>query len=192
MNLGNKKIGEIFHKIGVLRLAVLVFAGVVLLVLSLPGAEKEEQDSKEQHKISEEELALEAMEQYADHKEKEVEELLEAVEGIGKVKVMLTLASSEERIPMQNGQLKEEEVKERDMEGGSRDTDQYESQKENVLIQKEGEEKPYVVQIYAPSVEGVAVAAQGAESAEKKKEIMEAIQALFRIEAHKIKVMKME
>ena len=171
----------------------MVFAGVVLLVFSFPGENGTSERPEEQKaRQSDGELVLEAMERYADQKEREVEELLEKVEGVGRVKVMLTLSSSEQRVPMQNGQSKEEEIKEKDREGATRDTSEYESQKENVLIQKEGEAGPYVVQIYAPLVEGVAVVAEGADSGEKKKEIIETIQALFRIEAHKIKVMKME
>lgn len=49
-----------------------------------------------------------------------------------------------------------------------------------------------MVQIHSPAIEGVIVVAQGAGSGKKEKEIIEAIQALFPIEPHKIKVMKME
>ena len=61
-----------------------------------------------------------------------------------------------------------------------------------MIVKKDGEESPYVVQIHSPAVEGVVVVAQGAGSGKKEKEIIEAIQALFPIEPHKIKVMKME
>lgn len=191
--MDRKGIRDIFQKIGFWRLGLLVAAGVLLLVCSLPeGDGGEKKETVEPSGKSEEELVMEAMDRYTERKEREVEELLEKVDGIGKVKVMLTLSSSEERVPMQNGQTKEEETKETDREGAARNTNRYESQRENVLIQKEGEETPYVVRIYAPVVEGVAVVAKGVDSAEKKKEIVETIQALFRIEAHKIRVMKME
>jgi stage III sporulation protein AG len=42
-----------------------------------------------------------------------------------------------------------------------------------------------------PEIEGVAVIAQGGGNSEIKKEIVEAVQVLFDIKAHKIKVMKM-
>lgn len=43
-----------------------------------------------------------------------------------------------------------------------------------------------------PRVEGVLVIAEGGDSSRVKQEIIEAAQALFGIEAHKIKIMKME
>lgn len=193
MNLGNKGMRDIFQKIGIWRLGLLVIAGVFLVVCSLPMENREEHTENLQQSVKrDEEAVLEAMERYAECKEREVEELLEKVDGIGKVKVMVTLSSSEEQIPMQNGQSKEEETKETDAGGAIRDTNRRESQKESVLIQREGEQAPFVVQVYAPLIEGVAVVAQGADSGEKKKEITETIQALFRLEAHKIRVMKME
>ena len=43
-----------------------------------------------------------------------------------------------------------------------------------------------------PTVEGVIVIAQGGVNAVVKQNILEAVQALFPVEAHKIKIMKME
>lgn len=189
----NLRFREIFQKIGFFRLILLSMAGVVLLIFSFPeNNQQKEEITLLENTYNEEQMALNAMEIYSKKKENEVAELLEQAEGIGKVKVMITLASSEERVPMQDGQSKEENIKESDKEGGSRNTNRYEMQKENILVQGQKGEEPYVVQIYAPSVEGVAVVAEGAGNSTKKKEIIETIQALFHIEAHKIKVMKME
>ena len=45
--------------------------------------------------------------------------------------------------------------------------------------------------VLAPQVEGVAVSAEGGGNAKTVQNITEAIQALFGIEAHKIKIVKM-
>ena len=50
----------------------------------------------------------------------------------------------------------------------------------------------YVSKIREPSIEGVTVVAQGGGNAVIQKNITEVIQALFGIEAHKIKVVKMK
>lgn len=187
-----KNIRDILQKIGPLRLAVLVLAGIVLLVFSFPpGTEGSEEESSPQRELQGETLALDAMQKYARQQEKATEEILSRVEGIGRVKVMLTLAASEEKVPLQNEDITEDETNETDQTGGTRSQSGYQSKRESVIIQGE-EEKPYVVQINSPRVEGVVVVAQGASSGNMKTEILEAIQALFPVEPHKIKIMKME
>lgn len=193
MEIKKINLRELVEKVGMPRLVLLVLAGVMLLVFSLPGGNgTEDEESVKRGTEAEEELALDAMEAYAKKQEVSTEEILSQVSGIGKVKVMLTLAASQEKVPLQDNDTTEEDTKEEDSGGGNRDTSKYEMKKESILVQKDGEDSPYVVQIYSPSVEGVVVVAQGADSAKIQKEIIEAIQALFPIEAHKIKVMKME
>ncbi len=190
MEIKKEKIRELAGQVGML---LLVLAGVVLLVLSIPdGKGTESSDSREAVAVDGEELALEAMDAYAKRKEKATEEILSQVSGIGKVKVMLTLATSEEKVPLQDDDTTEEDTKETDSGGGNRDISRYDTKKESILVQREGEDSPYVVQVNSPRVEGVVVVAQGADSATIQTEIIEAIQALFPIKAHKIKVMKME
>lgn len=193
MEIKKWKIRELVEKVGMPRLILLVLAGVMLLVFSLPEGKSRETTSTGKKTVQNgEELALDAMETYAKKQEQSTEEILSQVAGIGKVKVKLTLAASEERVPLQDNDTTEEDTKEQDSGGGNRDISRYETKKESILIQRDGEDSPYVVQITAPSVEGVVVVAQGAASAKIQREIIEAIQALFPIEVHKIKVMKME
>ena len=49
-----------------------------------------------------------------------------------------------------------------------------------------------MVQELEPVVEGVIVIAEGGGNAAVKQNILEAVEALFPVEAHKIKIMKME
>ena len=53
-----------------------------------------------------------------------------------------------------------------------------------------GEQTPYVTKEVNPKVEGVVVIAEGGGNAVVIKNITEAIQALFDVDTHKIKVMK--
>ena len=193
MEIKKWKLREIVEKVGLPKLILLVLAGIMLLVFSLPEGKSAETGATGKKTVQNgEELALDAMEAYAKKQQQSTEEILSQVAGIGTVKVKLTLAASEERVPLQDNDTTEEDTKEEDGGGGNRDISRYETKKESILIQKDGEDSPYVVQITAPSVEGVVVVAQGAASAKIQREIIEAIQALFPIEAHKIKVMKME
>ena len=67
-------------------------------------------------------------------------------------------------------------------------------QEENTVYEKNGsgQEKPYVSETMEPEVSGVLVVAEGGDDPVTVREITEAVQALFGIEAHKIKVMKMD
>lgn len=191
---GKQKLRELVEKVGLARLVLIVLAGILLLVLSLPTGQLADVKEVKEENAEEitEELALNAMQQYAKNQEKKTEEILSEVEGIGKVKVMLTLATSEEKITLQDSNVSDDNSDETDQAGGTRKTEKHESSQESVLVQSEGEESPYVVQLHSPDIEGVVVVAQGVNSSKKETEIIEAIQALFPIEPHKIKVMKME
>lgn len=191
---GKDNIKEFIQKIGVFRLLLIVLAGVMLLVLSLPsgGVPDKEEVPEEMEVSSESDALFLAMEKYAKRQERETAEILSKVEGLGEVEVMLTLASSEEKVTLQDDSVTEGDSVQEDTAGGSKKDSSYQSKGESVIVKKDGEENPYVVQIHSPAVEGVVVVAQGAGSGKKEKEIIEAIQALFPIEPHKIKVMKME
>lgn len=139
--------------IGLPRLLLIVAAGAALLLLSLPsgwlGGASGVSVSGSGHRSESSDASATAMEVYTDKKEKQLEEILEKVQGIGKTDVMITLDSAEEKNRLM----------------------------ENTRTQK---------------VEGVLVVAEGAGDAQVDAEIIRAVQALFSLESHKIRVMKME
>lgn len=184
------------QEIGLPRLIIIILAGIVLLVLSLPsGSGSRQSDSAETTELSESDsaqIALDAMEQYTKKKEEELEKILGKVAGIGTVQVMITLASSEEQVALQDDNTSEES----NGEGGENQVENQKTrqsaQHESVLVKQDGEEVPYIVQIVSPEVEGVVVVAQGAGEGSMDTEIIEAVQALFDLQPHKIRVMRME
>lgn len=139
--------------IGLPKLLMIVAAGVALLLLSLPsgwlGNATNTSVQKSSHRSTSEDSTATAMEIYTDKKEKQLEEILGKVRGIGQVEVMITLDSAEEKSRLM----------------------------ENTRTQK---------------VEGVLVVAEGAGDAQMDAEIIRAVQALFSLDSHKIRVMKME
>lgn len=124
--------------------------------------------------------------------EEKLETLLGQMEGAGKVKVMITESVSRENVVekdvpytiqmSQNGT---------DEENGTKN--QQENREESTVYERDaqGKESPYVKKTLAPQIEGVLVLAQGGDNAVVSANITEAVMALFGIEAHKIKVMKM-
>ena len=81
---------------------------------------------------------------------------------------------------------------ESDFQGGSRITSQSETG-ENTVYRTDGNlSEPYVIKTLPPQIEGVLVVAEGAGSGTVNRTIVEIIQALFGVEAHKVQVVKME
>ena len=125
--------------------------------------------------------------------EKRLEEVLSAMQGVGRVKVMITLASSGEKIVEKDIPLERSNIVENDSTGGNRSTNEMYSREETVYsTNSEGGKIPYVIRENSAKVEGVSVVAQGGDQPQVQKNISDVIQALFGIEAHKIKVVKMK
>lgn len=114
------------------------------------------------------------------------------MEGVGEVEVMITLKSSWEKIVEKDRPSSSQTVEEADAGGGTRQTQEVSRSETTVYREESGERTPYVVKELEPEVEGVIVIARGGGNASVKQNILEAVQALFPVEAHKIKIMKME
>jgi stage III sporulation protein AG len=131
-------------------------------------------------------------EEYRSYLEERLVKLLGSIDGIGKVEVMITLASSEEVVLGKESDITSSDTSEADAQGGTRDVSQWESQESTVVLIAGSDSQPYVIKTLLPRVEGVVVVAQGAGSNLMNKNIGEAVDALFGIGLHKIKVLKMK
>lgn len=128
---------------------------------------------------------------YALYLEERLEKILSDVNGVGTVSVMITLESSEELIVEKDLPQSYSDIKETDAQGGERTTSQTDREENTVYVTEGSASRPYVVMRLLPRVEGVLVVAQGAGNGAVNKSITEMLQALFDVEAHKIKVVKM-
>lgn len=172
------------------QLAVLLLFGILLVVIALPVSTTEEKKET----IEEKKETAEAMEAtYERQLEDRLASILSQVAGAGRVRVMVTLESKGERIVEKDTPETRKTVEETDAAGGSRSTSEQEWGEETVYYEaRSGEKSPYVVKELEPSLEGVLVLAEGGGSPVVRQELLEAVQALFSIEAHKIKIMKLE
>lgn len=105
---------------------------------------------------------------------------------------MVTLEASSERVIEKDVSSESESVQETDSQGGSRSTINSSSSQSTVYEGDGGGTSgtPYITKELTPVVEGVVVIAQGGDDAVAVQNITEAVQALFEIDTHKIKVMK--
>ena len=134
-----------------------------------------------------------ASEVYAAYWEERLEDALQYVDGVGKVRVLITLKESEHRIVEKDGTEEYSNTDESDAAGGSRTIGESRVEKNTIYtVDERGQDIPYVIKTILPTVEGVVVIAQGAQEQEVQDNIIEAIQVLFDIDANKIKIVKMK
>lgn len=129
---------------------------------------------------------------YGQTLERQLEEVLSSVEGVGKVKTMITFACSQEYILEKESLVNRSNTVEKDSQGGNRTVTQYQAEDTTVYSSTSGENIPYVTKTVSPRVEGVLVVAQGAGSGTVNRNITEVVQALFGLEVHKVKVVPMK
>lgn len=176
------------------RLIIFFLAGVLFLVIAIPvpeGDKDPEQETGETQGMLAQKTQQES--DYALYLERKLSEVLSEVEGVGEVNVMITLQSSAEKVVEKDVESENEEIQEKDSQGGSRFTKNSVQSQTTVYNggTKEGEaSEPYITKELTPAIEGVVVIAQGGENAVTVRNITEAVQALFDIDTHKIKVMK--
>lgn len=174
---------------------IIILIGVLLFVISLPVKNSEKEQQKEKVNGYEESAGendgLESGSTREELLEKRLENLLSAMDGVGKVQVMISLEGSTEYVVEKDSQESRTETKEGEGEN-QRNGVEVQLQRETVFVEQEGETTPYVVQELYPKIEGVVVLAEGGGNAQVAEHISKAVQALFSIETHKIMVMKME
>lgn len=183
---------------------LLLISGVLLLLIAVPGGRKEGKtvsaasgaelvsSEKEDASVSlpVSETKDSGMRSYERELEQRVKEILKHVEGIGEVDVMITLRSSGERIFHVDQEKNRSSTEEKDSSGGTRKVLTEEIREESVLSGAAGSQEPVVEKELEPEIAGVVISAQGGGSAAVKAEISEAMEALFGLPAHKIKVLK--
>ena len=114
------------------------------------------------------------------------------VKGVGKVEVMLTRKSSGQKIVEKDKPVSDKTTDEQDNQGGNRVTRESTQGEETVYAQDgSGAQTPYVIEELEPEIQGVVVVAEGGDNPVVVQNITEAVMALFGVEVHKIKVMKM-
>ena len=162
---------------------LLLLVGILLLVISFPTKQKTTGESG--GTVSETEADPEAYERWL---ERRVEQLLGSMEGIGKVKVMVTLEAGSEAVLQTDTSVEEKQVQETDSSGGTGLTKEKNQSVQTVLTGSG--DTPYVVKELTPKVSGIVIMAQGGENPQKAAEITAAMEALFGVPAHKIKVLE--
>ena len=169
---------------------VLLLAGILIMTVVFPS-EKDTGVSVLKEESTEDPESTEQTKEIQQYEEK-LEMLLGQMEGAGQVKVMITESVSRENV-VEKDTPYTIQMSQNGNDGETGTKNQQENREETAVYERDsrGKESPYVKKTLAPQIKGVLVLAQGGDNALVAANITEAVMALFDIEAHKIKVMKM-
>lgn len=205
MNRMKQSIKSLWRDLGTRRWIFLLALGFLIVVVAIPtgtgeetaegtaGAAEQKADGQTSGAANSWEEVGSTLTFTEEEYEKRLEERLTAIltliEGAGRVEVMVTVKSSAEKVLQTDTERQESIVNETDSSGGTRQNSEVNESFQTVTGSSSS--GPYVIQEIMPQVEGVLVTCEGGDRASVQSEISAAVQALFGIEAHKIKVCKM-
>ncbi len=189
------------------NLIILVLAGILLFVIAMPsekkdkdgeageiyGAQGADAPSDAEEKGGTADIRMDMSEdEYAEWLEKRLTDTLSVVEGIGEVRVMITLSASRELVVEREKAVSRSATNETDSQGGVRKITQTETGDSVVYSSAGSESEPYVIKTLPPRVEGILVVAEGAGKGTTDRTVTMIAMALFGVEAHKVSVVPMQ
>lgn len=123
--------------------------------------------------------------------EEKLENILGKIQGVGKVEVLLTYSESSKTMAMYNEDNTKSDTEENDTSGGNRKISQTSNKKEIIYQEIDGNKIPITQSTITPKVEGAIVTAVGAKNSITKTNIIQAVEAVTGLAAHKIQVFEM-
>ena len=185
----------------------IALAGAILLIIAMPSTDTKEfvggselgmpvlNADIEQVQTQKGKMTGDGSEERAEAYVKELEEKLEAMlrqmDGVGEVKVMITISDYGENIVEKDESERLSTVTESTSGNIDKTSVEQEIKNESIRVEDESGSYPYVEKELLPTIEGVMVVAEGGGNPSVVSDISKAAMALFPIEAHKIIVVKM-
>ena len=170
----------------VVFIIILIITVLVINNMWSRGENESKQDKTDTTKV----LAQTSSSQQ-DNLESNLEDILETINGVGKVKVLIKYSESSTVVAMYNETISESITKENDGNGGSKDVKESEKKKEIVYTDEDGTNKPITEKVVMPVIEGAIITAQGASNVNIKTSIVSAVEAVTGLPVHKIQVFEM-
>ena len=151
-----------------------------------------------------------------DDLETRLKNILETINGVGKVKVLLKYSESSQVVAMYNETNSENKTEENDGDGGTKNSTETETKRDTLrelsehnidsargklmdilsnyqgYIDENGTSKPITEKVIMPVIEGAIITAQGASNANIKSSIVSAVEAVTGLAIHKIQVFEMK
>ena len=124
--------------------------------------------------------------------QKQLEIILSTIKGVGKVNVYISYSESSKTIAMYDEKTTTSSTEETDSSGGLRNTTSTQIQKDVIFSEKDGSQVPMTQKIIMPTIEGAIITAQGAQNANVKTNIVNAVKSATGLSIDKIQVFEME
>lgn len=172
---------------------VIILVVTIIIINTIWG----ENESKKEEKTTQDNSAqlvnsdVESVETSGDT-EKSIKQILSKINGVGKVEVLITYSESSQVVAMYNEKNNESQTKEEDKSGGTRTIQENTTDKEIVYKEENGKKVPVTEKVVMPKMEGALIVAEGANNAEVKTNIIQAVEALTGLATHKIQVLEMK
>ncbi|GGA68093.1 stage III sporulation protein AG [Ornithinibacillus halotolerans] len=120
---------------------------------------------------------------------KQLESMLENINGVSEVTVMVNLDSTNVKVYEKNLIHGQQQTEENDRNGGTRQIEDSTEETQTVIIRQGDKESPVLVQTKKPQVRGVLVTAKGVEKATVKQWVVEAVSRVLDVPTHRVSVM---
>lgn len=176
--------GESNDKTVTLIVALLIGVTIMLVISFFDDGKNENQQNFIYESIKNKENNYN--EDYAEKLENKLEEILSEIEGVGEVKVMITLEDTTERVPALNIIKTDEKTREKDSDGGVREVI-----KENVtqeIITNNEKNSMLILKEIRPKVKGVVIVAEGAKNPVIKEKLHQVVSTVLNIPINKVEV----
>ncbi|MFA1821572.1 stage III sporulation protein AG [Virgibacillus oceani] len=138
---------------------------------------------------SEEANVTSDMEELEDIYKKDLEEMLNKVQGVSETEVMVNLDSTNVKVYEKNLITSQQTTDESDRNGGTRTVEDHTEEVQTVLVRQGDREVPLLVETKKPDVRGVFVVANGADHASVRSWIVEAVSRVLDVPTHRVSVM---
>ncbi len=191
--------GDKEHKRKIENLVVFVILIIVTLIVinQIWNGQEEGKQSMQNEEVDDKVLASQEItenivfDSSSTDLESNLETILGNIEGVGKVKVLITYSESSQTVPMFNEDTSISATEETDTNGGSRKISQENTKKEVIYQEVDGEKIPITQSVIMPTIEGAIITAVGAGNATVKSNIIQAVEAATGLATHKIQVFPM-
>lgn len=191
--------GDKDHKRKIENLVVFVILIIVTLIVinQIWNGQEEGKQSMQNEEVDDKVLASQEITENivfgssSTDLESNLETILGNIEGVGKVKVLITYSESSQTVPMFNEDTSISATEETDTNGGSRKISQENTKKEVIYQEVDGEKIPITQSVIMPTIEGAIITAVGAGNATVKSNIIQAVEAATGLATHKIQVFPM-